>query len=359
MKRLDLWRLGLGTCLGLTLVGATGLAYPKSPQGHGVLAAMAAIGAMDAKAPLTAAEKTHFITEYAKILRRDYVFEDQGKAYEQALLAKLKAGAYDGITDGTAFANQVHEDVQAVHPDKHLSIHFWELPLTLKAGAGPQKGQKPFTPLEAADLRDGLLYVKINLFTEGRDMGQKVRRLVLAHPEARALVIDARDNHGGGLDLMDALFPLVFDKETQLIRMEKRGLIPLDRIHPPSLRSVKSPKGISIQDHYVVPETTDPRLKTLPIYFLTSNHSFSAAEHMALALKRTHRGILVGGATGGGAHFGRFDSIGRFKFFVPEGRGCDPQTGWDWEGHGVEPDLKVAPERAYQTVLEDLKAKGR
>lgn len=87
------------------------------------------------------------------------------------------------------------------------------------------------------------------------------------------------------------------------------------------------------------------------MYYLTSSKTASAAEHLALALKRTGRATLVGETTAGAGHYGRPIAVGRFSVFIPFGRTYDPDTGIGWEGTGVAPDVATPAERALEVAL--------
>src|SRR3546814_19697296 len=90
------------------------------------------------------------------------------------------------------------------------------------------------------------------------------------------------------------------------------------------------------REHWATPNG-DARLRDAKVYVLTSGGTGSAAEHFALAMKHTHRGVLVGSATGGANHFGRGEELGGgFRAFIPVGRTYDPVTGEDWDGGGEE-----------------------
>jgi C-terminal processing protease CtpA/Prc len=108
----------------------------------------------------------------------------------------------------------------------------------------------------------------------------------------------------------------------------------------------------------VRPDARETRLRTAPIYYLTSRRTGSAAEHMALALKRTGRATLIGEPTAGANHFGLLKPFGRFAAFVPFGRTYDPDTGRDWEGAGVAPDVRVHPDQALDEALKRAAAAG-
>jgi hypothetical protein len=94
---------------------------------------------------------------------------------------------------------------------------------------------------------------------------------------------------------------------------------------------------------------------------LTSKRTFSAAEEFTYNLKTLKRATIVGETTGGGAHPGGTQvATDRFTVWVPQGRAINPITNTNWEGTGVEPDIKVAASDALETAqikaLEKLAA---
>jgi C-terminal processing protease CtpA/Prc len=78
----------------------------------------------------------------------------------------------------------------------------------------------------------------------------------------------------------------------------------------------------------------------------------SAGEHFALAMKRTHRAVLIGQPTRGANHFGGdLQLTEHFAAFIPVGRTFDPDTGRDWEGNGVAPDITCPEDTALDRAL--------
>ena len=100
--------------------------------------------------------------------------------------------------------------------------------------------------------------------------------------------------------------------------------------------------------------------QTKPVYVLTSNRTFSAAEEFTYNLKSLKRATIVGETTGGGAHPGGVRRItDHFGIWLPNGRAINPVTGTNWEGVGIEPDIKVpsaeALRAAHLAALEKIK----
>jgi C-terminal processing protease CtpA/Prc len=100
------------------------------------------------------------------------------------------------------------------------------------------------------------------------------------------------------------------------------------------------------------------------VYILTSGFTFSAAEDISYTLKNLKRATIVGETTGGGAHPVRARRLNdHFFVMVPFARYISPVTKTNWEGTGVEPDLKVPQAHALKvaqlTALRKLSAGGR
>jgi C-terminal processing protease CtpA/Prc len=86
-----------------------------------------------------------------------------------------------------------------------------------------------------------------------------------------------------------------------------------------------------------------------PIYVLTAKRTFSGAEEFSYNMKALKRGVIVGETTGGGAHPGESIRLtAHFTMFVPNARAINPITKTNWEGVGVEPDVKVAADDALR-----------
>ena len=87
------------------------------------------------------------------------------------------------------------------------------------------------------------------------------------------------------------------------------------------------------------------------VYILTSSRTFSGAEEFSYDLKNLKRALVIGETTGGGAHPGGVARLSdHFGVFVPVGRAISPITKTNWEGTGVEPDVKVPKELPLKTA---------
>jgi C-terminal processing protease CtpA/Prc len=96
------------------------------------------------------------------------------------------------------------------------------------------------------------------------------------------------------------------------------------------------------------------------VYVLTAARTFSGAEEFTYNLKSLKRATIVGETTGGGAHPVRGQRIDEhFMLGVPFARAINPVTKTNWEGTGVEPDVKVPASEALATALKLIRERAR
>ena len=225
------------------------------------------------------------------------------------------------------------------------------------ATAPPARQAPPRTPSlqDAGWIADGVANLRYTGFTGLPDNLAGTETFMRDHAGAKALILDCRYNGGGGMDEMNIILPYLFAVETRLVAFEMVEAIAKSQGLPfdgPTVRGVTGPPGITRSEHIAIPRADETRWRSAKLFYLTSGRTGSAAEHLALALKHTGRGILIGEATSGANHFGSFRQLGwGLAVFLPVGRTVDLTTGEDWEGHGVPPDVRVAPIAAVQEAL--------
>jgi len=147
------------------------------------------------------------------------------------------------------------------------------------------------------------------------------------------LIVDVRKNRGGtpdGVQLWHShLFP---DSDTHLN----------DIFHTDT--------G-GIRQYWTLAHVPGPRYLDRPVYLLTSAFTFSAGEEFAYNLKALRRATLIGETTRGGAHPTDVLPITpTLEITVPIARSVNPITGTNWEGSGVEPDVAVPADEAFDVA---------
>lgn len=312
---------------------------------------------------VTAAERSNVVNSLAVALQDQYLDPQTGARYATLIRNNVAQGRYDALVEPAAFAEKVTADLQAESPDGHLRLapeaefHGQRTRPTDASGSARTIGRPG---LEEARMIGDVAFLRFNAFPDDPKVAADARDFLIVHSDAKALIIDVRPNRGGGLDIMTAMLPLLYPQTTTLLRMDTRASAQdiVGQQSGGAFVRQPSPDALVRYDHVVVPDPFETKLQHVPIYYLTSRRTGSAAEHLALAFKRTHRAVLVGETTAGLNHFGVVESFGRFAAFIPVGHTYDPDTGWDWEGKGVTPDVDVPADKALDEALNLARQEG-
>ena len=187
-----------------------------------------------------------------------------------------------------------------------------------------------FSKLEIRNHNVG--YIKFDAFPPPDVCGSTVVAAMnfLGHTEA--LIFDLRDNHGGDPSMVDFMVSYLFRDSTHINDLTSRA-------------------DHDTHQYWTVPWVPGPRFVDQPVYVLTSHETFSGGEEFTFDLKTQKRATIVGETTGGGAHPVRGMSANdHFTIGVPFARPVNPVTKGDWEGKGVEPDVKASAADALSTA---------
>jgi hypothetical protein len=276
----------------------------------------------------------------AKALENEYVFPEVGRKMAEAVRAKLAAGEYASIADDVALARALTDDFQAISKDKHLRVRV------RPPGDGPMRHGGPSRDEMAREnygfrkvelLPGNIGYVRFDVFVDDAEAKKTASNALAFLANCDALIFDLRNNGGGSPEMIRYLTTYVFDEPTHLNDMVDR-------------------EGKVVEEYWTlkdVPEGARRFASDLPVYVLTSGRTFSGAEEFSYNLKNLKRATIVGETTGGGAHPVQFRQLaGRLGMTVPFMRARNPVSGTNWEGTGVEPDVKCAAAEALDRATE-------
>ena len=286
-------------------------------------------------------------------LNESYVFPETAKKMEEAVRARQKKGDYDSITDGDDFAKRLTDDFQAVSHDRHLHVMF------SPAALPDMEAQRPDPKREAeerkemermncgfnkAEILEGNVgYLKFDFFADPGMCGSTVVAAMNFLANTDAIIFDLRGNRGGDPKMIAFISSYLFGERTHLNDLWTR-------------------KGNITDQYWTDPYVPGKRLEGSPAFVLTSKDTFSGGEEFTYNLKTLKRATIVGETTGGGAHPVRGHRITEhFAIGVPFARAINPITHTNWEGTGVDPDVKVpaadALDTAKKLAAEKLAAK--
>jgi hypothetical protein len=291
---------------------------------------------------IDAATRSRVIDGAIANLNQFYVFPETARKMEEAVRARLKKGEYDAITDGNAFAKMLTENLQAVSHDKHLRVDFSPAPMPERPEGPPDANARAqyrkqmermncgFDKVEI--LSGNVGYLKFDMFGDPDACGPTAIAAMNFLGNVDAIIFDLRANGGGDPKMVAFISSYLFSEPTHLNDLWER-------------------KDNSTHQYWTLPYVPGKRLDGKPAYVLTSSQTFSGAEEFTYNLKNLKRATIVGEKTGGGAHpvaGHRIDE--HFMIGVPFARAINPISKTNWEGTGVEPDVKVAAADALATA---------
>ena len=305
---------------------------------------------------MDAAEQKKVIDSVSYLLNSNYIFPDVAKKMADHLQENYKKGAYTAITSGPGFAAQLTTDLQSISKDKHIKVNFnpnaaaqMKKAQTGGSPAGPNlEGMKMnnFGFKELKLLPGNVGYLDLRGFVDAKWGGETAVAAMNFLGNASALIIDLRNNGGGSPSMIQLLTSYLYGPE------------------PVHLNTFYFRPADQYSETWTLKEVQGKRRPDMPVYVLTSNKTFSAAEEFTYNLKNLKRATIIGETTGGGAHPGGVvPATERFTIFVPNGRAINPITKTNWEGTGVKPDIEVKADDALHVAqvkaLEDLAATAK
>ena len=294
---------------------------------------------------IDAQERVEVLNALAKALRAEYLYPEIGEKMAQAIEAGVLKKEYDGITAGNALAEKLTTQVQDISHDKHLRIDHsadvlppprkpTEEELAKRRELERRENYR-FDKVEHLPGNVGLL--SFRAFLSGQGAFDKAVAAMNFLADTDALIVDLRQNGGGAPDMVTLITSYLFNGPTHINDMYTRR---------------EPDKPIQRWTMPYVPGKSFGQDK--PVYILTSNRTFSAAEEFTFNLKMAKRAMTVGETTGGGAHFGGGLRLSdHFMMNMPRGETRAPWTKTTWEGVGIAPDLPCPPAQAFHVAYID------
>ena len=297
-----------------------------------------------AEASILAAEERKRVIDAAALnLREHYVDREMGQRVADSLLAQERNGGYDGITDPIAFADLVTHQIQSMTADATLTYFRQLLPQSAGAPTAEQLAgyrramEQSNCTFEAVQiLKHNVGYFKLNSFPDPSVCGAKAVSAMAALNHADALIFDLRDNRGGFPAMTALVAAYLFD-------------------HP---EYWYNPRENTTAQSWTQSPVPGNLLADKPVYVLTSRTTISGAEQFAYDLKMLKRATIIGERTAGAAHVGAFFRIDdHFGMGIAKVQAINPFSKGNWDGVGVEPNVRVPAADALNTAEKLAEAK--
>lgn len=299
---------------------------------------------------LDAAAKHRVIDGAAEDVAKYYADPVVARTMSHALRMHEKNGDDNAITDGAGLSELLTSQMRAVSHDQHVEIiHSEQATPEIRAAVSSEEIARYRTEMQRQNctfekveiLPHNIGYLKLNSFPDASICGSTARTAMAKLNHADAIIFDLRDNPGGYANMVALLATYLFDRPTHLNDFYDRA-------------------QNSSEESWTLPPVPGNELANKPVFVVTSHTTFSAAEAFSYDLKMMKRATLIGETTSGRGHMGaphRIDD--HFTIRVPGIRVTNPVSGSNWEGTGVEPDVKVKSSDALKTAIRLAEAKLR
>lgn len=308
------------------------------------LALIGALAVMPAKFTLDGAMRAQVIEALAVELDQHYVFPDTAKQMEALLRQRQRDGKYAAISDGMQFAAQLTNDIASVARDKHMKVRF--SPDFLRPGQVPNAvtataPDRNHGVDQVGHLTPALGYLRISAFPPSSVVMAKYASVMNTLSDTDALIIDVREHRGGDPESVALLISYFVDQRTRLNDIWSRDSGQTQQFWTEDRLDGKRYGG------------------KRPVVILAGPGTGSAGEDFTYTMQALKRAIVIGERTWGGAHPVSFYRLsGHFYAVIPNMRSISPITHTNWEGTGVEPDIKVPKDNAL-AVAQDLLQRQR
>ncbi|MFM9925525.1 S41 family peptidase [Variovorax sp. H27-G14] len=300
----------------------------------------------DPPVPIDASAVRKIASDVAAAVEQNYVFPDRAFEMAKLIRGKLEAGSYAAIGTSQDLRQQLEADLRSVNGDKHLAVFFNAVPNPIPSSTEETTEQeRRFNSyanngfVKAERLEGNVGYIDIRGFSKPEFLKDATAAAFGFVGDTAALIIDMRQNGGGWPAGVAWITSYLFT----------------DRVH---LNDLQHREGNRIEEFWTTADAPGRKYADRPVYVLTSKNTFSAGEEFTYNLQALKRAVVVGEATGGGAHPVKpFQLNDHFQVWIPFARSVNPVTKQNWEGRGVAPDVNVAAEKALDTAyLAALKA---
>lgn len=291
---------------------------------------------------LDAAARHRVVDGASAIITKYYIDADIAQNMAIALRDHEKNGDDDEAADGPTFADLLTSQMRDVSHDKYVAVIYSavktseDTPVpTAEEVARYRKDMKRnnCTFEKASILPHNIGYLKFNSFPDASICGPTAAAAMAKLNHTDAIIFDLRDNPGGYANMVALIATYLFERPTHLNDFCDRS-------------------QNSAEESWTLPPVPGNRLADKPAFVLTSSTTFSAAEGFSYDLKMLKRATLVGETTSGRGHMGaphRIDD--HFTIRVPGMKVINPISKTNWEGTGVEPDVKVKAADALNAAI--------
>jgi hypothetical protein len=287
-------------------------------------------------------DKLALINALKEMITTEYVLTEKIDGIAQALSTLEKSPEFKRAITEQHVAKLLSQTIRKF--DGHFSFQWRDRNIDVSGKNNQQPAREGWfnmlnrknSGFNKVEILDGnIAYISFlgfnNVTSSSREIVESVMSFVA---NTDAVIFDLRKNGGGSPEMIQLISSYFFAKKTHLNSFYNR-------------------QTGALTDFWTLDKVNGKKRPHTPIYVLTSHYTFSAAEEFSYNLKHLQRGEIIGEATGGGANPVTYFNLGNgFRASIPISKAVNPITKTNWEGIGVQPDVKVDAEQAFDTAYK-------
>lgn len=268
----------------------------------------------------------NFLNETIKEIKASYIFPDVANKTADAIAEHQASGKYNGLNKKN-FAKTLSKDLVEASGDKHFNVMHAP---TYDSSSTNEKKANTFSLTdkrtnygfdEVKRLKGNIGYIKASVFADTKPSEEALASAMNFISNTSALIIDVRHHIGGSGETVMMFLGYFFPEKTLVSKAYFR------------------------HDNSSIESWTDEKVlgkKYLnkPVYILVGGRTISASEAFAYNLQQYDLATIVGTKTYGAANPVGGVTVDDFNLFIPIGNETNTITKTNWEGVGLQPDVK-------------------
>ena len=296
------------------------------------------------------------VQKVASAVNESYFDAKLGNEIQTDLLSRLDNDEFDNVGTLDELAERLTARLLAMTNDKHLVVARRQLEklsepeqkseideegeAAARAARREATGRRDNFGMQRFEILPGnIAYLNFTSFYRDYEIADILAAKMKMAANADAVILDMRFNMGGSTGAIPLLCSYFFEGPTRKL------FDVVDRERNATT--------------YATDPTVENRNGSRTVYVLVHPTTFSAGEGLAFIMQDQKRGIVIGETTAGAANPGRPVYVNEwFEVNIPNGQVRAANSGKNWEGTGVTPDIdsqgKDALMIAHQKALEKL-----